>query len=246
MINSKLVINSIKSELRKQGISYRKLGERLELSESATKKMFANQNFSLQRLDRICEILDVDLLELAERGANSTQKINQLSVEQESRIVADPKFVIVAYAAINYWTVEDIVRRYKISKAEAIKLLLQLEKFGLIELRPNNRIRPLVSHDFQWIAEGPFEKFLHRHFFPDFLKSEFNEVGANRIVKNGDLSDESKHLLNQRFEQLGELFEELCFNDRHLVPGNMERKGTSMMLAFRTWTMPVFAKFTRD
>ncbi|NNC99718.1 MAG: helix-turn-helix transcriptional regulator [Gammaproteobacteria bacterium] len=246
MISSKFVVSSIKKELRRQGISYKILSGKLGISESATKKMFANKNFSLHRLDAICQILDVDLLELAEKSAAAAPKINQLTKEQELKIIADKKWFIVAYAAINYWTVEDIIRRYKITKAEVIKYLLRLEKFGLIELRPNNRIRPLVSHDFKWSSGGPLEKFFREHFFPDFFNSEFKEPGTARIVKNGDLSDESRRLLDLRFKQLGEFFEELCFADRQLKPGNMERKGTSMVLAFRTWTIPVLASYTRN
>ena len=246
MINSKAVIRSIKSELRKRGINYKKLSQQLKISESATKKMFANKNFSLHRLDAICEVLGLDLLELAERGAESVEKITQLTVEQESKIFSDSKFFIVTYAAMNYWSVEDITRRYKFTEAEAIKYLLQLEKFGFLELGLNNRVRPLLSLNFQWIPGGPAEKFYREHFLPNFFNSNFKDAGSQQVVRNGDLSDESKVLLDQRVQQLGDFFDELCFKDRHKKPGNMERKGTSMVLAFRTWTLPVFAEYARD
>ena len=42
------------------------LANKVGVSESAIKKMFAKGNFSLDRLDQIFEVLDVDLLEMAE------------------------------------------------------------------------------------------------------------------------------------------------------------------------------------
>jgi len=246
MINRSSIIKSIKQELRKRGIGYRELSQYLKISESATKKMFANKNFSLKRLDEICGILDLDLLELAEIHADSELKIHHLTEEQEGMIVADIKWVIVTYAAANFWTVEDICRRYDIAESDVIHYLLRLQEFGLIELRANNRIRPLLSNNFHWSPGGPIELFYQKHFIPEFFKSRFDQPGEMRITRNGDLSEESVRLLEQRFEQLSAYYEELCFNDRFKVPGNRERKGTSMVLAFRTWMMPVFEQYARQ
>jgi len=66
MARSKQLIDAIKVELKRHSITYRTLAKRLRVSESTVKQMFANGNFSLARLDAICEILDTDIYALME------------------------------------------------------------------------------------------------------------------------------------------------------------------------------------
>jgi len=51
------LVHELKSQLKRAGVTYRVLGEELELSESAIKQMFSSGNMTLARLEKICEIL---------------------------------------------------------------------------------------------------------------------------------------------------------------------------------------------
>ena len=64
--------------VKKSSITYRELANRLELSESAVKQMFASNNFSLKRLDEICDVLGLDITELVDIASSRQQPIEEL------------------------------------------------------------------------------------------------------------------------------------------------------------------------
>ncbi|MGP0014025.1 MAG: hypothetical protein ACLPL7_15285, partial [Pseudomonas sp.] len=79
-----------------------------------------------------------------------------------------------AVCALNQWSLEDMVSAYHLSKAECIKHLLVLERMGLADLKPGNRIRLLVARDFDWLPDGPIRHFFVQRGLPDFMASRFD------------------------------------------------------------------------
>jgi len=143
MARSKQIIDAVKVALKQQNITYRVLAEKLAISESTVKQMFANSNFSLNRLDAICELLELDINALLELSETLEDRVTVLSIEQEQALVADSKLLVVGYCLVNHWKVEEIVARYDIGETEIISLLARLDKMRLIELQPNNRVSPM-------------------------------------------------------------------------------------------------------
>jgi transcriptional regulator with XRE-family HTH domain len=246
MTNSKTLINNLKRELKRQKIGYADLAERLDISVSTVKKMLAKGNFTLERLDLICEVINVEYLELIENVNEEVIKVSKLTHSQEQAMVEDPLLLLMGYATINYWSMEDIVYRYKIPQELVINRLKKLEKFGILELRANNNIRPLVSNGFDWRPDGPILKFIRKHMIPEFFKDDFRETGALQIIKNRALTDKSKKILERKSLELADLFDELAYQDRHYLAGNRDRKGTTMVIAYRSWTLSAWGALARE
>ena len=246
MTNSKTLINNLKRELKNQNISYADLAIRLDISESTVKKMLARGNFTLERLDQICESLNIEYLELIENVNEEVTRVSKLTHSQEQAMVDDPLLLLMGYATINYWSMEDVAYRYKIPEEQILTRLHRLEKFGILELRANNHIRPLISNGFDWRPDGPILKFMRKHMIPEFFKDDFRESGALQIIKNRALTDKSKKILERKSLELADLFDELAYQDRHYLAGNRDRKGTTMILAYRSWTMSVWEAMTND
>ena len=61
MTTSTRLVAALKRVLKSRSLTYRELAERLGLSESAVKHMFSTGNFSLKRLDHVCEVLAIDI-----------------------------------------------------------------------------------------------------------------------------------------------------------------------------------------
>ncbi|MEO0368580.1 MAG: helix-turn-helix transcriptional regulator, partial [Pseudomonadota bacterium] len=128
MARTRHLVELLKLELRNQGIRYRDLADNLEVSESTIKHMFSSGNFSLKRLDKICEILGLEVTDLVERHAKKTVRIDRLSIEHERILISDMKLLTVAYSIVNHWTVDDILAKYAISETECISALAQLDR----------------------------------------------------------------------------------------------------------------------
>lgn len=246
MTNSKTLINNLKRELKRQGIGYAEFAERLSVSESTIKKMLSKGNFTLNRLDQICELLNIEYLELIENVNEEVTRISMLTLSQEQAMVDDPILLLMGYATINYWTMEDITYRYKLPQGEIIRRFKQLEKFGLLEFRANGRIRPLVSDGFEWRPDGPILKFIRKYVIPEFFDDDFSSSGALQVIKNRALTDKSKKILARKVLELGDLFDNLAYKDRHYLAGNRDRKGTTMVLAYRSWTLSGWSDLAKN
>lgn len=243
MARSPQIIDALKQELRAKGIQYKQLAEKLDLSESTIKHMFSTKNFSLKRLDKICEILGYELTDLIAQHEARTPKMEQLSVEHERELVSDAALCLVGYCVVNNWTIDDIMQTYDLSEPECVRCLAQLDRMKMIELLPENKIKRLISNNFTWHKNGPIEQFFRREAQERFLSASFSGDDAARIIKLGDLSDKSILQIIERLESISELYDELS-NEDNKRSFNM-RHGTSMVLAIRKWEFYAFRNLQR-
>lgn len=243
MARSKQIIDAVKVALKQQGITYRVLAEKLDVSESTIKQMFANSNFSLNRLDEICELLEVDIAALLELSESLEERVTSITLEQEQALVEDKRLLVVAYCLVNHWKVEEIVTRYNIDDTEIITLLARLDKMRLIELQPNNRVRLIMANNFSWHPNGPIEKYFRATIQTEFFNTSFEEDGAMRVVKNGVLTTKGQVDLRNRLKMIDSLFDEISEQERK-IPAS-QRHGITMILAIRNWQVSIFSDLER-
>ena len=117
MSNSTTLVAGIKLRLRAQGLSYSDLAKRLGLSEPTVKRDLSRGKFTLSRLDRICEALGVDILDLLQPPGNSP--LTELSEAQEQALVANPKLLVVTYLVVNNWKMSEIVGTFRLEIGRA-------------------------------------------------------------------------------------------------------------------------------
>lgn len=245
MARSPQIIDALKQELRAKGIQYKQLAEKLDLSESTIKHMFSTKNFSLKRLDQVCEVVGMELSDLVAQHESRVPKIEQLSIEYERELVSDSLLLMVGYCVVNNWTMEEIMNTYSLDEPECIRCLAQLDRMKLIELLPGNKIKRLISNSFTWHKNGPIEQFFRSEAQERFLSASFSSDDAMRIIKLGDLSDKSILQIIERLESVGALYDELNSEDSKKLSFN-KRHGASMVLAIRKWQFYAFRDLLRD
>lgn len=144
----------IKAELMSQGLSYADLA--LDLSESSVKRMLApGGEMPRSRVDELCRVLKLDFAERAGRLAARGPELRELSLAQKKAVVAGPKLLLIAICCLSHWTLEDVLSRHRVAGAVAVAALAQLDRLGVIELRPHNRYKLLVAKTLRWRAQGP-------------------------------------------------------------------------------------------
>jgi DNA-binding Xre family transcriptional regulator len=184
-------VDTLKQELRKQRITYRRVSEALELSETSVKRLFSEEAFSLKRLEKICELLHLDISDLVHLMEKNTELTNQLSLEQE---------LLMALLLMNKLRFSEVLDIYDISEPEGIQLLARLDRMKIIELQPGNRVKLMISQTFKWIPNGPIQRFFEDKVQLEFLNSSFNEAGEFRAEEMNDMNLASESLpLEQRF-----------------------------------------------
>src|SRR5271169_4269690 len=96
MAQTKALISALKQVLKSRGVTYAEIARRLGTSEATIKRVFAQGSFTLERLDRICDALGIEITDLAKMVEHESERVVQLSLQQEREIVADPKLLLVA------------------------------------------------------------------------------------------------------------------------------------------------------
>jgi hypothetical protein len=185
------LIDTLKRNLKGRAITYAALGKGLGLSEASVKRMFSRRDFTLRRVEEICRIAGLDFGELAREATAETAGITHLTVEQEDEIVSDPTLKLIALCAVGNWTLEQIVDTYDIPRAECIRCLARLDRRRIIELAPDNRIRPLISRTFSWLPDGPIQRYFRTRVESEYLSSKFDRPGELFLFVSGMLSRRS-------------------------------------------------------
>lgn len=237
------IINTLKKLLKSKGLTYKDVASHLELSEAGVKRMFAQKDFSLSRLDDLCALLDIEISDLSELMLRSQDLTQKLSFDQESNLVADIKMLMLAHLLMAHWTCEQVLAEYEYGELELVRYLAALDRMKIIDLLPNNRVKLRVSRDFKWIKNGPIERFYKNHVQNDFFNSEFHASGEIRLFLSGMLSSASSMDIIRRIERLGLAFDEALTNDQQVDFAN--KHGTGLVVGMRPWTLPAFEQYRR-
>ena len=83
MAQTREIIGTLKKALKAQGKTYADVAVALGLTEASVKRLFAQQSFSLARLDQVCHLLDIEISDLVQLMNEQQQRLQQLTVEQE-------------------------------------------------------------------------------------------------------------------------------------------------------------------
>lgn len=243
MACAKELIETLKKELRKNHVTYVDIGRVLGLSESSIKRLFRDADMSLNRLEKICDIIGTDISQLSEKANDARRHVLELSHEIEKELVGNEKLLMIAVHLIYGWTYDQVLEKYHIDLHEGQRYLTRLDSMNIIELLPSNKVRIRLSPNFQWIKDGPIQSFFESQVQNEFFTSHFTNKGELRLVVNGWMSMNSINAFHDNIHRLAKEFELHKDNDKRIP---IEHKhGTTMVIAIRPWTLKVFEKHSK-
>jgi transcriptional regulator with XRE-family HTH domain len=237
------LIDALKRLLRGQGMTYRDLAVRLKMSEAAVKRMFSLRAMSLQRLEQICDVLDIGLPELAAESVRGRESMAELTEAQEKALISDPTLLLALFLSLNRWRQQDVLSQFNFSEPQWTGLLVKLDRLGIIELMPGNRARALTARNFRWRRDGPMERYFREHLLSDYFADPFDGEQDGLFLLSGSLSLEGVKQIRQRLEDVVKEFDALLIRDATLTPN--ERIGVSLVLAQKPWLLQLFQKYRR-
>lgn len=243
MAQTAALIDTLKQALKSHRLTYAGVALKLDMSEANVKRMFASKRFTLERLEDVCRLMELELTDLFQLYEESRQKISQLTVEQEQELVRDEKLLLVAVSVRNRLSFDDIINNYQIKETECIRALAKLDKLKIIDLLPNNRIKLRIDEDFRWLPNGPIERFFEKQIQSHFLKSGFKGDQEQRLFLFGLLGESSAEVINKKLQALAKEFAELHRQDAKLPLD--KRKNFGFMLALRPWDLEAFQPLRR-
>ncbi|MFZ4287195.1 helix-turn-helix domain-containing protein [Variovorax sp. HJSM1_2] len=237
------LVTALKKELKHAQMTYADLARAMGMAESSVKRMLAKGEMSLSRVDAICRALKLDFAELARKVADNQPLLAELTQAQERAVVANKKLLLVAICVLSQWTLEQITSAYRISQAEAIVCLAQLDRIGIIELRPLNRYRLKLAKTFRWRAHGPVMEFFRDEVLLDYYAGGFDGPGEGLLLVHGEVSRSLAPAFMERLQRVAQDFAQQHLADQKLPTS--EREGYTLLLAMRSWEFAAFAALRR-
>ncbi len=237
------LIQTLKKALKTHGLTYSDIAKMIDLSEASIKRMFSEKNFTLKRLEQLCQCMNMELSDLLKLMQEEDQHLSKLSEEQEKEIASDLTLLLITVCVLNRWSLDDISAHYKITETEGIRYLAKLDRLKIIDLLPKNRIKLLVASNFAWLENGPIQHFFQSKVEQDFFNTRFNKANERLLVVNGMLANNSNAVFQKKMEKLIKEFNELNDSDAGLSLD--ERNGTTVVMAIRQWKYGLFEPMRR-
>jgi len=237
------MVQSIRAHLRSNGMTYRELAKALGVSEPTIKRNLGRGEFSLRRLDEICDVLDVSIADLVHGHHPASSQLSRLSEQQERALVRDRRLLLLTYLLVNDWTLAEITSTFAFSENDLVNLLLRLDALGIVDYRPPKRVRKLTARNFTWRTDGPVHAFFLERVVPEFLGGAFDADGDALHFVGATLSAVSRLRFRAAMGKLVEDFEAMARQDARLPLA--ARDGCSALLAFRGWEPSDFTRLRR-
>ena len=235
---------ALKKLMRSRGRTYAQAARALDLSEASVKRLLSRSELSLQRLESLCDWLGVEIADVVALSAESTPLVTHLDARQEQELLRDPALLLITYLTLNRWTEPEILQTFNFKKAELTQKLRRLERLGLVELMPFDRIKIRAARNFAWRKDGPVQKYFAERVLPEFLATRFDEPGEQVHFVGGMLSRASIGKMHELMAVLARQLDDLVFRDLGLPA--TERYGVSLLVGLRPWEFSAFTRLRRE
>jgi DNA-binding Xre family transcriptional regulator len=235
MDDTRKLVEALKRVTRMRGLTYAQLATQARLSEATVKRLFSQGTFTLQRLEQFCALLDVDFQELARLASGADDEARELSLAQETALAADERLLAVFYLVYSGWKAGEIVAHYRLSTPQCTALLLKLDRLGLIELLPENRVRLRLPRGARLRPDGPLRRKHGARLIDDFLAPRFDRAGGWFAFEFRDLSRASMEVIRRKLERLAAEFHDLAELDANRRAA--ERTTIGLALGVRPWSL---------
>ena len=244
MSTTQALVQVLKSELKRAGITYAVLARELGLAESSVKRMLARGDMPLTRIDAVCRVLKTDFTELARQVAEAQAARQMLTPAQEAAVVADPRLLVLALCVLSQWTAAQITATYRLTEAECVAGLARLDALGLIELRAGNRYRLRVAKTLRWQPDGPVMQYFRQQVAGDFFAGRFDGEDELLMLVHGQVSAPMARVFNERLQRLAQDFAQQHLADQRL-PAAQKRPFT-LLIGLRSWLFAGLRDFRRQ
>src|SRR4051812_36948182 len=149
------LVEALKTSLRSRGVTYRSLAKHIGVSEPTVKRMFSNGTFTLERIEQILDVIELDLEELARLVRDGSSAPGELTHEQEAVLAQDARLFSVFGLTKNEWSFAEFLAAFAITRAKLTSSYARLERMKLIRGGPRDRARLPLRRDFRYRDGGP-------------------------------------------------------------------------------------------
>jgi transcriptional regulator with XRE-family HTH domain len=231
------IVETLKKVLKARGMTYAELARKLHLSTPTVKRLFSEHSFTLERLEQVLRVLEMDFYEVAKlsRGANGA--IGELTHEQEAALAKDARLFSIFWLITNEWRFDEIAAEFRLSAAQLTTCYARLDRLGLIDWRPGNLARLKAPKHYVWRRGGPLRKAYGLRVITEFMRARFDSPVDAFHFEALELTNESAVVVKRRLERVAAEINELVEADA-AAPAK-RRIALGVLLAARPWSISI-------
>lgn len=242
MKETQIITNALKRCLHARGMTYRSLGRALSLSESSVKRIFADRSFTLHRLEKICEALDMSIADLlGMTAATRKPQVFSLTLDQERTLASNPSILACFYLLLNGRSIEEAGTRLGLTPRNLRAVLTKLATANLLNVDAKRGVHLYANLPIAWRPDGPVRKLYERQVRAEFLQGSFSASNEALSFHSAELSPASIRILLRKLDRLAADFADLAALDVH-VPSR-DKTSVAVLLACRPWVFSMFSGY---
>ncbi|WCE31486.1 helix-turn-helix domain-containing protein [Vibrio sp. SCSIO 43137] len=192
------ICKMLKRQLKKEGISYKMLAEKMNISEVSVKRMMnLHQSISMERCIDICEIINVPLSKVISSAEKSLLVTPYYTVQQDELFYKRPElYSIFSKVLYENFAAEQLIQLYELEETSLYLYLRELEKVDLIKISTGLNFKLMVPQHIVFRESALCASYFKNQTI-DGLKHELQEIAEN---------DKSKFFLTSRLRLTEEEF----------------------------------------
>lgn len=172
------IFDSLKTALRKRGLTYADLAARMDLSEPTIKRLFSDRDCKMGRLLALCDHAGVSLGDLLDHARRHAPAPLDLPPAVEAELAATPRLFHLFILLRDGVPEVEIMDCIGLSRAEMVRLQLRLEHLGLARTGADGRIRVLSDLPVRFRRHGPLHALI-RDINTQFVAKVYDRADAD-------------------------------------------------------------------
>jgi transcriptional regulator with XRE-family HTH domain len=231
------IVETLKKLLKARGMTYATLALALGVSTPTVKRLFSEHSFTLERLEEILRVLEVDFFDLARMSHGRSKGPAELTMEQETALAKDARLFSIFWLLCNEWKFDEIATEFRLGAAQLTTYFARLDRLQLIDWRPGNRARLRAPKHYVWLKGGPLRKAYGLRVITEFMRARFDAPHDAFHFEALELSSESAAVVKRRLERVATEINEMVEMDAALPA--KRRVPLGVLLAFRPWGISI-------
>jgi transcriptional regulator with XRE-family HTH domain len=205
----------LRESLRLHGLRYSDIARELDVTERTVTRWFSADYLDTPVIEQLCKLVGLSFFELCElAGKRVDSRLSCLTIQQEQFLTDDGLAHYLFTQLLKGWTPEELQREAEIPEADFVAGLIRLEKAGLVELLPGNKVKLRTRKDVQSQPDGPISRYTNRWLAATLEGADVTEAGSFWAVDALKLSSSSFEQLKRKFEGLKQEARDLSEADR--------------------------------
>jgi transcriptional regulator with XRE-family HTH domain len=172
-----VLLRTLKTIFKSRGLLYQHVADAMGVSETTVKRYLTGRGLTVDILERLCRVAELRISDLVAVVREAEAELPPLTHADEERLAAEPFLACLFYFIAKGHSPQSLQADFKLNDAEMNRHLTKLDRWGLIQLYPFNRIRMNVSPLSQVEAGGP-------------LARSARQDSLDRMVRTFDLCDD--------------------------------------------------------